>query len=449
MSSERRALTGWGGTAPTVATHHRAAPDEIASLVKSAGPRGLIARGLGRSYGDAAQNAGGEVVEFGHTSDHLVLDRGSASVSVSAGVSLDALMRALVPQGYFMPVSPGTRQVTVGGAIAADVHGKNHHADGSFGRHLRWLELIDGTGAVRRLDPASTPDEFWATTGGMGLTGVITHAGLDLRPVETAWMRVDTERVGRLDDLLDAMHDDDHHTYSVAWIDLLATGRSLGRSVLTRGEHADRSDLPARHGAADPLAFAPRRPVGAPQLPSGLAVNRATMRAFNEGWYRRAPRRRRRTLQPMAGFFHPLDAVDAWNRLYGRRGLVQYQFVVPAGSEQALADVVRLIADARQASFLAVLKRLGPATPAPLSFPMSGWTLALDLPAHRSLGPLLDRLDGMVADVGGRVYLAKDARSRPEMVARMYPGMEAFRAVRRRLDPDGVFQSDLARRLRL
>jgi decaprenylphospho-beta-D-ribofuranose 2-oxidase len=449
-ASVRRQLSGWGHTAPTVATHHLAAPDEIATLVKSAGPRGLIARGLGRSYGDAAQNAGGEVVEFAHGADHLVLDRASNSASVAAGVSLDALMRALLPHGYFVPVSPGTRQVTVGGAIAADIHGKNHHVDGSFGRHVRWLELIDGTGAARRLDPVSTPDEFWATTGGMGLTGVITHAGIDLRPVESAWMRVETQRVRGLDELLDVMgdrSDDDGHTYSVAWIDLLATGRSMGRSVLTRGEHANVSDLPARH-RADRLAFAPRRLLSAPALPSGIAVNPLTMRAFNEAWYRRAPRRRR-TLEPVAGFFHPLDAVDGWNRLYGRRGLLQYQFVVPTGAERVLAEAVAVVAETRQASFLAVLKRFGPGSAAPLSFPIAGWTLALDLPASPSLGGLLDRLDALVADAGGRIYLAKDSRARPDTIARMYPRLEAFRAIRRRLDPDGVFQSDLSRRLAL
>jgi decaprenylphospho-beta-D-ribofuranose 2-oxidase len=448
-ASARRQLSGWGRTAPTVATHHLAAPDEIATLVKSAGPRGLIARGLGRSYGDAAQNAGGEVVEFAHGADHLVLDRASNSASVAAGVSLDALMRALLPHGYFVPVSPGTRQVTVGGAIAADIHGKNHHVDGSFGRHVRWLELIDGTGAARRLDPVSTPDEFWATTGGMGLTGVITHAGIDLRPVESAWMRVETQRVRGLDELLDVMGDrsDDGHTYSVAWIDLLATGRSMGRSVLTRGEHANVSDLPERH-RADRLAFAPRRLLSAPALPSGIAVNPLTMRAFNEAWYRRAPRRRR-TLEPVAGFFHPLDAVDGWNRLYGRRGLLQYQFVVPTGAERVLAEAVAVVAETRQASFLAVLKRFGPGSAAPLSFPIAGWTLALDLPASPSLGGLLDRLDALVADAGGRIYLAKDSRARPDTIARMYPRLEAFRAIRRRLDPDGVFQSDLSRRLAL
>jgi decaprenylphospho-beta-D-ribofuranose 2-oxidase len=446
--SARVSLAGWGRTAPTVARRHRVGTDDVAALIKAAGPRGLIARGLGRSYGDAAQNAGGDVVELADTPDCLVLDRSTHSVAVSAGVSLDALLRALVPHGYFVPVTPGTSQVTVGGAIAADIHGKNHHVDGSIGRHIRWLELVDGTGTPRRLDPITTPDEFWATTGGMGLTGVITQASMGLRPISTSWMQVETERLTGLDELIDAMADDHRHPYSVAWIDLLATGRSLGRAVLTRGAHAGRAELTGKH-AADPLAFAPRRRVSAPPAPSGLAVNPLTMRAFNEFWYRRAPRRRRVTVEPIAGYFHPLDAVAEWNRLYGRRGLVQYQLVVPTGADRALEAAIREIAAAGHASFLAVLKRFGPASPAPLSFPLAGWTLALDLPATPSLASLLDRLDALVADAGGRVYLAKDARTRPDVIARMYPRLAEFRGIRRRLDPEGVFQSDLSRRLRL
>jgi decaprenylphospho-beta-D-ribofuranose 2-oxidase len=428
--------------------HTYATRQQIADLVTCAGRRGLIVRGLGRSYGDAAQNAGGLVVELDHSPAGLIVDRDSASVTVSAGASLDALLRQLVPQGYFVPVSPGTRHVTVGGAVAADIHGKNHHVDGSIGRHIRRLEVVDGTGAVRCLDAASTPGEFWATTGGMGLTGVIVRATLSLRQVETSWVRVETKRTTSLDESLAAMADDDAYTYSVAWIDLLATGRSLGRGVLTRGVHASAGEVPRSH-ARRPLDFAPRQPLTAPPTPSRLAVNPVTVRAFNEFWYRRAPRRRQTTIQSIEAFFHPLDAVGHWNRLYGRRGLVQYQLAVPTRGEGALADAVRLIAESGHASFLAVLKRFGSGTPAPLSFPMAGWTLALDLPATPSLAGLLDALDSLVVEAGGRVYLAKDARARPDVIARMYPRLDEFREVRARLDPDGIFQSDLSRRLRL
>jgi decaprenylphospho-beta-D-ribofuranose 2-oxidase len=446
---DRRLFTGWGGTAATAAEHRYVDAMSVATVVKGAGPRGLIARGLGRSYGDAAQNAGGLVVEFGHTIDEFTLDRETDSVTVSAGVSLDSMMRELIPHGYFLPVTPGTRFVSVGGAIAADIHGKNHHVDGSFGLHVRWLDLVDGTGTLRRLDPHQTPAEFWGTVGGMGLTGIITRASLRLRPVQSAWMRVDTERISNLDELLAQMVEgDDRYTYSVAWIDLLATGSAMGRSVLTRGDHASYDESPRRQ-RYQPLAFAPRTRLAAPPVVVGKPINALTIRAFNELWYRKAPRHREGQITSLAGFFHPLDGVGGWNRLYGPRGFVQYQFVVPMGAEDVVREAVGRISAAGFASFLAVLKRFGDADPAPLSFALRGWTLALDLPVSSGLSRLLDELDGLVVAAGGRVYLAKDSRVRPGDLAAMYPRLEEFREVRRTLDPSGVFCSDLARRLGL
>jgi decaprenylphospho-beta-D-ribofuranose 2-oxidase len=446
---DRQLFTGWGGTAPTAAEHQWVDAAALATAIKGAGPRGIVARGLGRSYGDAAQNAGGLVVEFGHTIDELQLDRETASVTVSAGISLDSLMRELLPHGYFVPVTPGTRWVTVGGAIAADIHGKNHHLEGSFGAHVRWLELVDGTGTARRLDPHGTPDAFWCTVGGMGLTGIITRASLALRPVETAWMSVDTERVPHLDELLHRMTDgDDRYTYSVAWIDLLTTGRAMGRSVLTRGEHASYEQLPP-HLRRRARTFTPGDKLAAPPIVPGKPINPLTIRAFNEFWYRKAPQARSGQISSLSGFFHPLDGVRGWNRLYGRRGFVQYQFAVPIGAEDVVRQAVGLITRAGHASFLAVLKRFGDANPAPLSFPLRGWTLALDLPVADGLGRLLDDLDRLVLSSGGRLYLAKDSRAKPEDIAIMYPRLTEFREVRRTLDPDGVFCSDLARRLRL
>jgi decaprenylphospho-beta-D-ribofuranose 2-oxidase len=314
---------------------------------------------------------------------------------------------------------------------------------------VRALRLLDGRGEVRRLDPVSTPDEFWATVGGMGLTGVVTDVTFDVRPIETSLMRVDTVRLANLDDLMHEMSaTDDDYTYSVAWIDLLSTGSSLGRAVLTRGEHAGYYDL--RDRLRDrALAFDPSEVVTAPPVvPNGL-VNKVSMRAFNELWFRKAPRSRRGELQSISAFFHPLDGVRDWNRLYGSRGLVQYQMVVPFGAEEALRDTVRRISSAGLASFLAVLKRFGPGNAAMLSFPTPGWTLALDLPASPRLIELLDHLDLLVTSVGGRTYLAKDSRSRPDTIAAMYPRLDEFRAVRDRLDPDGIFVSDLSRRLDL
>jgi decaprenylphospho-beta-D-ribofuranose 2-oxidase len=422
---------------------------QVSAAVRSAGARGVIVRGLGRSYGDAAQNAGGLVLELPRDRSDIHLDQDRGTATAGAGVSLDDVMRKLLPSGWFVPVTAGTRHVSVGGAVAADIHGKNHHRVGSFGHHVRSLDLIDGCGERRTLTPDGTPREFWATVGGMGLTGVITSATFSVLPVQTSYMRVDTERLPDLDALLAVMAaTDDRYTYSVAWIDLLATGPALGRSVLTRGEHATSSELPPskrRHA----LSFEPRSRLSAPRLvPAGL-MNPVTVRAFNELWFRRAPREQRDEIQSLAAFFHPLDGVRDWNRMYGATGFVQYQFVVPVGAEEVLRAAVRQIAAAGHASFLAVLKRFGPGNAGVLSFPMAGWTLAVDLPASRRLVPLLDALDALVVDAGGRSYLAKDSRTTPAVAAAMYPRLDELRDVRRDLDPHGIFVSDLARRLDL
>lgn len=418
-------------------------------MIREADGRGVIARGLGRSYGDAAQNAGGLVLELPRDPSGIRLDEDRGTATVPGGVSLGDVMRTLLPRGWFVPVTPGTRHVTVGGAIAADIHGKNHHRDGSFGRHVRRLELVDGHGDLRALRPDDSPVEFWATVGGMGLTGVVTSATFSLVPVETAFMRVDTERLPNLDGLLEVMAaTDDRYTHSVAWIDTLAAGRAMGRSILTRGEHASADELPARR-RRHALEFSPRERLRIPSLAPGGLVNRATIRAFNEAWFRKAPHVREDEIQSIAEFFHPLDDIGEWNRLYGPRGFVQYQFVVPNGAEDALRRSLRIVSTAGYPSFLSVLKRFGAATTAPLSFPIPGWTLALDLPVSPRLAPLLDALDAVVLDAGGRVYLAKDARATPSTIAAMYPRLDEFRAVRRALDPLGLFVSDMARRLEL
>ncbi|MER7959107.1 FAD-binding oxidoreductase [Streptomyces sp. NPDC096030] len=445
-------LTGWGRTAPTLARVHRPRTYEEASeAVRACGARGSIARGLGRAYGDAAQNAGGSVLDMTGLDRIHSVDALGGTVVCDAGVSLHRLMEVLLPLGWFVPVTPGTRYVTVGGAIGADIHGKNHHVSGSFGRHVTALELLTADGEIRTVLPGT--DLFDATTGGMGLTGVILSATLRLLPVETSLMSVDTERAADLDELMARLTDADHrYRYSVAWIDLLARGAATGRSVLTRGDHAPYDAIPVRERRARraPLAFRPGRLPAAPALvPEGL-LGRPAVGLFNELWYRRAPRRRTGELQRMSTFFHPLDGVPHWNRIYGHGGFVQYQFVVGHGHEETLRRIVKRIARRGCPSFLAVLKRFGTGDPGWLSFPVPGWTLALDIPTRLSgLGAFLDELDEEVADAGGRVYLAKDSRLRPELLDAMYPRLAEFRALRATLDPRSVFRSDLSRRLAL
>jgi decaprenylphospho-beta-D-ribofuranose 2-oxidase len=418
-------------------------------MLNRARPRGVIARGLGRSYGDAAQNAGGEVIDATGLDDPPVLDEAGATVRVSAGTSLDSLLRKIVPAGFFVPVSPGTRAVTVGGAIAADVHGKNHHADGSIAHHVDRMTLQTPTGRFE-LSPTRDSELFWVTAGGMGLTGVITDATLRLHRIDTSVMVVETERAVDVDEVMARMVDaDGRHRYSVAWIDCLARGRDLGRAVLTCADHATAEDLTGRwtRRARD---YGPRTRLASPRwVPSSL-LNQTTVRAFNELWFRRAPKRRTVGLESIESYFYPLDAVGNWNRLYGPAGLRQYQYVVPDSEAPAVRATLECISNSGLASFLAVLKRFGPQRGGPLAFPMPGWTLAFDVPAAApGLEALLQRLDRLIVDAGGRVYLAKDSRLRAGVLRDMYPQLDRFREVRARVDPNGLLQSDLGRRLRL
>ena len=419
----------------------------------AAAGRPVLARGLGRSYGDAAQSAGGLVIDTTRCSRTITWDGRTGLLRAEGGLSIDSLLRWSVPQGWFVPVTPGTRHVTLGGALAADVHGKNHHRDGAFTEAVESFTLLTA-GGPRTVERDRDKAAFWATAGGMGLTGVVLDMTMRLLRIETASMVVETERTHDLDACMAAMTDgDEDHRYSVAWVDCLARGGNLGRSVLTRGDHAGLRDLEckAHRGAgADPLHFSPRQIASVPFTPPVSPLTALTVSAFNEAWYRRAPRTRRRTIETISGFFHPLDGIGDWNRLYGPRGFTQYQFVVPFGAEDVVRAVIEALSSKRCPAFLAVLKRFGPGDEAPLSFPARGWTLAVDLPlAVPGLGQLLDRFDDRVVEAGGRVYLAKDGRVRATALEAMYPRIDEWRSVRDELDPDGLFVSDLGRRLGL
>ena len=424
LTAKTEILSGWGRTNPvTSEVVQPSSVEQLQQLIHAAPPKSLIARGLGRSYGDAAQLKDGMVIELS-VFDQIKLDPISGTITAGAGVSLDQILRVIVPEGFFLPVTPGTRNVTVGGAIAADVHGKNHHVDGSFGNHVQRLLLVDGNGRLRDLTPNGRGDVedaefFWATVVGMGLTGVIVEATFSLIPITSSLISVDTTRYRDLESLMKAMVEaDTKYRYSVAWVDSLDPN---GRGVLTCGDHTPVGDLPKAQ-QVDPLRYDPKALASAPPfLPGGL-LNRLTVRAFNEAWYRKAPKQRSGELQEIAPFFHPLDGVKDWNRIYGPEGFLQYQFAVPNEAAHMVRRTLEALRRVGAPSFLTVLKRFGHSNPAPLSFPIPGWTLAADVPAAvPGLLQVLDQLDEEVAAVGGRLYLAKDSRQSAKMFSRGYP----------------------------
>ncbi len=447
----RPSVSGWGRTPASVARVVRPGQtDHVVEAVTRPGPRGVIARGLGRSYGDPAQNAGGTVLDMTGMSGITHYDREAGIVTALAGTSLGDLMRWLIPHGWFVPVTPGTRHVTVGGAIANDIHGKNHHIVGSWGRHVTAMTLATPGRGVVRVSPDRDADVFWATVGGLGLTGVILDATFHLHRISTSTIVADTDKTDDAEAVMDLMTSGDaEYEYSVAWIDLSSTGRKLGRSVLERGRFAEVDELP-EDKRADPYAYAPRELLTMPFVaPRGL-LNPLTVRALNEAWFLKSPRRRRGRLLTIPWYFHPLDMLRHWNRGYGPSGLLQWQVVVPLGAEETLHRVIAELSVTQVTSMVNVLKRFGPGDPGHLSFPREGWTLSVDLAAEVTrAAPVLDRIDRWVIEAGGRHYLAKDSRMRPETFAAGYPRLDEFEAVRDQVDPDRVLRSDLARRLGL
>ncbi len=441
-------FVGWGRSNGSVSRHHVLHSDSELSALYT-GEDSVIARGLGRAYGDAAQSGGGVVIDCTQFSEIIDLDLSLGRIRVQGGCSFEEMLRYVVVRGWFVPVTPGTSFVTVGGAIAADVHGKNHHRDGSIANYIEELVLVspDGTHLLSR---TSDPDLFWATCGGMGMTGVIVEATLQLVPIESAYVTVDTDRTNDLDSCMELLSSgDERYRYSVAWVDGRMKGRHLGRSVITSGDHAKVADLTVQQRHA-PLAYDPKQLLRVPLTPPISMVNNLTLLGFNELWYRRSPEHREGETQTINTFFYPLDMLGGWNRLYGPRGFTQYQFVIPFGEEEVVRYALERLQQAGCPSSLVVLKRFGAADAAPMSFPIAGWTLALDIPlGSSSLAVALDDLDRHVANAGGRVYLAKDGRVRPELVRTMYPRLGEFVAQCQRVDPKGKIASDLSRRIGL
>lgn len=445
MMMETHVLAGWGNYPRAACRLVHAGGAALPALV--AAEPSLIARGNGRAYGDAALNQRATLMMDRHDRI-LAFDPATGRVRAEAGVMLADILDLFLPRGFFPPVTPGTKLVTLGGMVAADVHGKNHHVDGSFCRHVEALELILPDGAMVACTPTQNADLFQATCGGMGLTGVIATVTFRLRRVETAWIRQETVRCPDLASAMRALEQAQDSTYAVGWIDGLAGGPHLGRSLVYRGEHAGLDDLDAIR-RADPLRIPHRRPLTLPIDLPGLALNGLSVRAFNALYYRRG--RPGTALVDWDRYFYPLDSILAWNRLYGRGGFTQYQCVLPRdSSEPGLRALLTRIARAGIGSFLAVLKLLGGQGDGLLSFPVEGYTLALDFPMKPATLPLLRELDAIVADHGGRLYLAKDARMDADMLRRCYgKRLEQFRAIRHRIGADSHFHSLLSERLGL
>lgn len=436
-------LAGWGRfpvieSSATFPDSDKSVLDLTGRDPMAEGSPGQIARGLGRSYGDSSLAL--SVLDTRRLDRLIDFDEQSGLLRCGAGVSLASILEVFVPRGWFLPVSPGTKFVTVGGAIASDVHGKNHHLEGTFCDHVSGMRVATPAAGIVECSPGEHRDLFLATCGGMGLTGVIVDATFRLQPIESAYIDSTVIRATNLSEALDLFVEHEKTTYSVAWIDCLARGRSLGRSLLTLGEHASHGGLTARD----------QRCLSVPvDLPGGL-LNHHTVRAFNALYYRRVRGGRSDRLVHYEPFFYPLDSVHQWNRIYGRGGFTQYQFVVPReGGIDALTEILDRIAASKRASFLAVLKTFGPANANYLSFPLEGYTLALDFKIEPGLFELLTTLDEVVLDQGGRLYLTKDVRMSAEAFRRGYPRWPEFAAVRQRYGADQIFSSHQSRRLHL
>jgi decaprenylphospho-beta-D-ribofuranose 2-oxidase len=454
-----RLLCGWGRIACSRARVRSVVrAEDVAGALSGAGVSraGVIARGAGRSYGDAAQSAGGEVLDMRGLDRVLSVDHERSTVTVQAGVTIARLMAYLGAAGLTLPVVPGTRYVTVGGALASDVHGKGHHRDGSFGAHVEQIELCVPGGTLLEVSRERDPELFEATLGGMGLTGIVVQARLVVERLASPWVVADLDKTRDLEETLSVLAQPERRRWSVAWLDLLAGKGGMGRALVSRADPWSCATPPSSRGSLrtfggngglspseDPFLEVPNR------FPGGLLRPEA-IRSLNALRWHVAARRDRDRPVPLAGYLFPLDALGSWNRLYGTQGLVQYQFVVPLGRGAELVRCVELLRGRRIPVYLAVLKRFGPGAPGPLSFPIEGWTLALDIPGGADeLRATLDELDELVAGAGGRVYLTKDVRLRQDVLPAMYPRLDRFLALRARVDPTGMLRSDLGARLGL
>lgn len=439
-------LSGWGANLRVPC--RLAEPAFLSEVNAVLDPTGSIPRGLGRSYGDAAINGGGQVLRTTRLDRLLAFDPTTGTLTCEAGASLDQIIQLFAPRGWFPMITPGTKFVTIAGCIANDIHGKAHHAQGCFSNSVDAMTILLASGEVVTTSRTQLPDLFWANFGGMGLLGVILTATLRLRPIETTWFHQRSIQVNDLESMLAALDEHDHtFPYSVATLDITATGPRLGRGVLNLGEHVKLADLPQKL-AANPLLVSGPPKITVPfELPD-ITLNPLTIRLVNA-----VIQRIQSSAAPIGhyeGFFYPLDKIAEWNRGYGRRGFTQYQFVIPyLEGQRRLRDILSTILSSGQLPFLNILKRLGKESGGLLSFPREGYTFAIDFPIREGTAELLRKLDHMVLDAGGRIYLGKDSFLDAETFRPMYPELDRWLSIKAKYDPQHVFTSNLARRVGL
>jgi FAD/FMN-containing dehydrogenase len=405
----------------------------------------FIPRGNGRCYGDAS--LANKTISTLNYNRILSFDIANGIFECQSGLVLDRILEVIVPKGWFLPVTPGTKFITVGGAVGSDVHGKNHHVDGSFSNHILEMDVMIADGRVLTCSPASYSDLFEATCGGMGLTGMITRVKFRLKKIETSYVKQKQLKAANLEELLRYFEEYKDYTYSMAWIDCLTKGEHFGRGILIVGEHATSEDLNEKQ-KKKPLKVPGKPKITFPvNLPSWV-LNTLTVKAFNFLYYGKNFKKEINNIVPYEPFFYPLDAILHWNRGYGKKGFVQYQFVLPLSARQGLVKILKRISDEGMGSFLAVLKVFG-RQESMISFPEEGYTLALDFPVRKGLFKFLDELDEIVLEYGGRLYMSKDARMKPEVLQKGYPKLDQFRNIVKKYNPSGKLSSVQSDRLLL
>lgn len=439
-------LSGWGRY-PNAETKVAEVESEsqLAELMQS---HTVVARGKGRAYGDSAIGTE-QTLLMTRLNKMIAFDEPTGSLVAESGVTLEDVIATFLPRGWFPKVTPGTKFVTLGGMVAADVHGKNHHKEGSMFDCVNWIELMTVSGQVVRCSPTENTELYEDTFGGMGLTGVILRVSLNLRPVESGWIKQTTHVASNFKEAIDLFEASASSTYSVAWIDCLSKGDALGRALVMLGEHASPEDITPTH-LQDRYAQATRKKITMPFAAPNFALNKLTVKAFNALYYAKGRSGPKDQIVHWDSYFYPLDAVLGWNKMYGTRGFTQFQAVLPLErSEAGLNELLSTISAAGAGSFLAVLKRMGPSRDTGIAFPMEGYTLALDFAATRKNLRLVDTLNKIATAHNGRMYLAKDAVMTAADMRRMDPRHASFRQKRDASGAVTVFESRQSTRLGL